>query len=99
MTEVEWHPIKFVEYEGEDGQIEGRWEGVLPDLYAPVMVTSALGEVGVDELIDDWGDVLFDSLVCEVIAWAALPDPYKKPEPLDMHPDAIAARRYMENHR
>ncbi len=35
----------------------------------------------------------------EVIAWAELPEPYKKPEPLDMHPDAVYAREFMENER
>lgn len=33
----------------------------------------------------------------EVIAWAELPEPYKKPEPLDMHPDAVYTREFMEN--
>lgn len=31
-----------------------------------------------------------------VIAWAELPKPYKQPKPLDMHPDAITARKYAE---
>lgn len=31
----------------------------------------------------------------DVRAFRALPEPYKPEEPLDMHPDAVAARRYM----
>lgn len=93
MTEVEWHPIRIVE--NEEGNTE--WEGRMPEPYVPVLVTSSYGEIGIDELIDDWDEYRFDTLICDVIAWAELPDPYKEPEPLDMHPDAIAARRYMEN--
>lgn len=32
----------------------------------------------------------------KVIAWAEMPEPYKPPEPFDMHPDAITARKYAE---
>lgn len=31
-----------------------------------------------------------------VVAWAEQPEPYKEPELLDMHQDAITARKYME---
>lgn len=31
-----------------------------------------------------------------VIAWRELPKPYEKPEPLDMHPDAVYARQWAE---
>lgn len=31
-----------------------------------------------------------------LLAWAHLPEPYRPPEPEDMHPDAITNRKYME---
>ena len=35
-----------------------------------------------------------------IVAWMPVkcPKPYYGPDTIDMHPDAIAARRYMENH-
>ena len=36
-----------------------------------------------------------------IVAWMTIdmPEPYSGPDTIDMHPDAIAARRYMENHK
>ena len=73
MTEVEWHPIRIVE--NEDGNVE--WEGHMPEPFVPVLVTSSDGEIGIDELIDEWDEYHFDNLICDVIAWAELPEPYK----------------------
>lgn len=33
----------------------------------------------------------------EIVAWAEKPDPYRPPEPIDNHPDAVTTRKYMEN--
>ena len=35
----------------------------------------------------------------DVIAWAEInyPEPYRPPTPLDNHPDAVTARKYMQN--
>lgn len=33
----------------------------------------------------------------KITAWAELPEPYEPPPPLDMHPDAVYAREFMEN--
>ena len=42
----------------------------------------------------------FQNLTWEKIAaWAELPKPYEPPPPLDMHPDAVYAREFMENER
>lgn len=32
----------------------------------------------------------------DVLAWAKMPKPYRKPDQEDMHPDAITARKYNE---
>ena len=44
---------------------------------------------------DVW-DVYGGGVYTRVTAWAEKPEPYKPPEPLDMHPDAITARKYAE---
>ena len=44
---------------------------------------------------DVW-DVYDDGAYTGVYAWAEKPEPYKEPELLDMHQDAITARKYME---
>lgn len=35
----------------------------------------------------------------KIAAWAEFPKPYEPPPPLDMHPDAVYAREFMENER
>ena len=35
----------------------------------------------------------------KITAWAERPEPYEPPPPLDMHPDAVYAREFMENER
>lgn len=93
MTKVEWHPMRTVET--EDGTI--KWEGNTPAPDETVLITYSDGEVGIDTFFQDSEGDSYITFADDVIAWAELPEPYKKPEPLDMHPDAIAARRYMEN--
>lgn len=68
-----------------------------PDIQPPTegeyLVTTREGKKKVTTLY--WIGDCWSRYHNDVVAFRALPEPYKPEEPLDMHPDAIAARRYM----
>lgn len=73
-----------------------------PKLWTRKLVTfindSGQKEVGFDSLIENGGKEVWGlpGFPLKVIAWAEQPEPYKEPEPLDMHQDAVTARKYSE---
>lgn len=77
MTHVDWHKVP------KDGQ--------------SLLVTyiNEDGEIKVTEDTYFKGRFTYcqGELDCKVLAWAELPEPYQPPEPLDMHPDAIATKK------
>lgn len=87
MTHVDWHPYPQEKPTEEKQYLisfyvcEEKWYGVDIDFYNPEH--------------DVW-DVYDDGAYTRVTAWAERPEPYKPQEPLDMHPDAITARKYAE---
>lgn len=83
MTHVDWHP-----YPKEKPTEE--------DAYKDFLLTVDVGR-GAFVTKDQWLSVgYWDTyLQDEVIAWAELPKPFEEKK-VDMHPDAITARKYME---
>lgn len=84
MKDVDWKP--YPENKPSD-----------EDEYQDFLITIFDGS-NTSVTIDQWLSVgCWDRyLDFEVIAWAEKPEPYKPQEPLDMHPDAITARKYAE---
>ena len=85
MTQVEWHP-----YPKEKPSEEKQY---LISFYVYKEKRSGVDIEFYDPDHDDWG-IYDDGVYTRVTAWAERPEPYKEPEPLDMHPDAITARKY-----
>ena len=96
MTKVEWHPYPKETPEEHE---------ILSQFFVTVKMKGINGQTVTKTEFGRWMPSVSKtgSSYCfgkpksqEVTAWARIdmPDPY---EELDMHPDAIAARRYMEN--
>lgn len=86
MTQViNWHP-----YPEEKPKDDGRYLVTLKSLDGRLNVI----EDYYNELYDKW--TTSNCYDWNVIAWADKPEPYKPTELLDMHQDAITARKYME---
>ena len=87
---IEWHAER-----DEDGRLYG------PNIdCGTVLITTVKGEVYVESLIEihdetGWHVAFATTDPEDVLAWAELPKPYKPPKPMDMHPDAVFARKYM----
>lgn len=85
MTHIDWYPYPEEKPKEEKQYLisfyvyKEKRHGVDIDFYNPEH--------------DVW-DVYDDGVYTRVTAWAERPEPYKEPEPLDMHPDAITARKY-----
>lgn len=99
MTTVEWH--KYPEETPGDGSF-------LETFFVTVRYRNSEGEIVTKTQLAKYNPTakegtsfrFYKPSTYQILAWAKIifPEPYKEPEPLDMHPDAIAARRYMENH-
>lgn len=84
MTLVDWHP-----YPDEKPTEQ--------DAYKDFLLTVDIGS-GPFVTKDQWLPIgYWDTyLYKEVIAWAEMPEPYRPTNPLDMHQDAVTARKYSE---
>ncbi len=98
-TLVHWHYIDLV-LDEKTGKTTLKTKPETDDLLE-VLLTLADGTVETD--LFDAGKGRFDYFSFdEVIAWAYFPKPCRppekkpKPDPWDMHPDAITCRKYME---
>ena len=99
MTTVEWH-----KYPDETPE----WDSFLEHFFVTVRYRNSEGKIVTRTELANYNPTakegtslrFYKPSTYQVLAWTKIvfPEPYKEPEPLDMHPDAIAARRYMENH-
>lgn len=92
MTHVDWNPYPE-EKPPKPKQIGGEFYLITlsPKINPPDPIGIGLW-LGDTDPLQNWKG-LPDNYV---IAWAEEPEPYKPQEPLDMHPDAITARKYAE---
>lgn len=84
MTHVDWHPFDY------------RDKSTHPKAQAYYLVTVQFSS-GVRLVVSlpyYWRKQRFAKYDGCIIAWAELPEVYK-PEPVDNHPDAVTARKYM----
>lgn len=97
MSEVEWHPYP--------DEIPDEDEYFIKNFFVTVMFVNHEAQTVTNTQLAYFNPTAkrgtglqwYKPTKYKILAWARInfPDPY---EPLDMHPDAIAARRYMENH-
>mgnify|MGYP001778344296 CR=1 FL=1 len=87
-AKIKWHPYPEVPLPKTEFAEEYLVTAIPKGLTKPVILM-AYASVNFNTYRDSF----------EVTAWAELPKPYTPPPPLDMHPDAVYAREFMEIER